>query len=117
GIVFQGAETDIENQDVCGDERQCGPDSGVDCSDRDAGAEVFAVEIEVLLVVINAGGSAAATTVLLSGSVAVVGRSFSGPAGAGRGARRRATACDLVVSAVGQQKNGPKEAALTSRGM
>ena len=91
-IVFQGAETNIENQDVRGDERQCGPDPGVDRSDRDAGAEVPAVEIEVLLVVIDAGGFAAAATVLLSRSVGVAGRSFSGPAGSGRSARRCATA-------------------------
>src|ERR1019366_1888181 len=39
---------------------------GVDGVDRNAGAEVPAVEIEVLLVVIDASGSAAAATVLLS---------------------------------------------------
>ncbi len=43
------------------------------------------LEIHVLLVVIDAGGAAAAATVLLSRSVGVAGRSFSGPAGAGRG--------------------------------
>jgi hypothetical protein len=45
GIVFQGAEADIKDQDVCGDQRQCGPNPGVDGVDRDAGAEVPAVEI------------------------------------------------------------------------
>jgi hypothetical protein len=44
--------------------------------DRDAGAEVLAVEIDVLLVVIDAGGVVAAATILLSRSVGVVGRSF-----------------------------------------
>ena len=85
--VFQGAEADIENQDVCGDQRECGPDPGVDRFDCDAGAKVPAVEIEVLLVVIDAGGIAAAATVFLSRFVGMAGRSISGPAGAGRGTR------------------------------
>ncbi len=85
--VLQSAEADVEDQDVCGDQRQCCPDPGVDGADRDAGAEVPAVEIEVLLVVVESGGAAAAATVLLSRSVRVAGRSFSCPAGSGRGAR------------------------------
>src|ERR1017187_8048096 len=109
GVVLPGAAADAEDQDICGDQRQRGPDAGVDGSDRDAGAEVPAIEIAVLLVVVDAGGAAAAATVLLSRSVGLAGRSFSGPAGTGRGARRRATACDLVVGVVGQQKNGPRE--------
>jgi hypothetical protein len=56
-----------------GDQRQCGPNPDVDGVDRDAGAEVPAVEIDVLLVVIDAGGASAAATVLLSRSVGVVG--------------------------------------------
>src|SRR5258708_24464088 len=92
GIVFQGAEANIENQDVRGDERQCGPDPGVDRSDRDAGAEVPAVEIEVLLVVVESGGAVAAATVLLSRSMGVAGRSFPGPTGSRRRSRRCATA-------------------------
>src|ERR1035437_2796163 len=86
GAILQGAEADIEDQNVCGDQRQCGAHAGVDGVDRDAGAEVPAVEIEVLVVVIDAGRTAAAATVLLSRSVGVAGRSFSGPAGPGRGA-------------------------------
>src|SRR2546425_13122057 len=82
-VVFQGAETDAEDQDVCGDQRQRGPDPGVDGADRHAGAEVSAVEIDVLLVVVKSGRAAAATTVLLPRSVCVARRSFSGPAGAG----------------------------------
>ena len=82
--VLQGAEADAEGQDFRGDQRQCGEDAGLDGADRDAGAQVSAVEIEVLLVVIDAGRSAAATTVLLSRSVGVAGRSFSGSAGPGR---------------------------------
>src|ERR1022692_1621619 len=52
GAILQGAEADIEDQNVCGDQRQCGAHAGVDGVDRDAGAEVPAVEIEVLVVVI-----------------------------------------------------------------
>jgi IS4 transposase len=58
----------------------------LDGSDRDAGAEVPAIEIEVLLVIIDAGRTAAAAAVLLPRSVGVAGRSFSGPAGTGRSA-------------------------------
>jgi hypothetical protein len=54
-------------------QRQCGQDPSVDGVDRDAGAEVPAVEIVVLLVIIDAGRSAAAATLLLSRSVGVVG--------------------------------------------
>src|ERR1017187_7564824 len=86
GVVFQGLEADAEDKDVCGDQRQCRPHTGLDGSDRDAGAEVPAIEIEVLLVVIDAGRTAAAATVLLPRSVGVAGRSFSGPAGTGRSA-------------------------------
>src|ERR1035441_7728530 len=64
-------------------QRQCGPDAGVDGVDRDAGAEVPAIEIEILLVVIDAGGPAAAAIVLLSRSVRVAGRPFSGSASVG----------------------------------
>ena len=78
----------------------------MDGVDRDAGAEVPAVEIPVFLVVVDTGGSAAAAIVLLSRSVGMAGRSFSGPAGSGRGTRRCATACNLVVGEIGQQKNG-----------
>jgi hypothetical protein len=92
GIVLQGAEADSENQDVYRDQRQRGAHAGVDGVDRDAGAEVPTVEIDVLLVVIDAGRAAAAATVFLSRSVGVAGRSFSGSAGLGRGARRCATA-------------------------
>ena len=55
----------------------------MDGVDRDAGAEVPAIEIEVLVVVIDAGGSAAAAIVLLSRAVCVAGRPFSGSAGIG----------------------------------
>jgi Domain of unknown function (DUF4372) len=73
GIVFQGAQAAVQDQDFCGDQRQRGPNPGVDGVDRDAGAEVPAVEIVVLLVLIDAVSSAAAATVLLSRSVGVVG--------------------------------------------
>ena len=61
------------------DQRQCCADPGVDGSNRDAGAEVLAIEIEVCLVIVDAGRVAAATTVFLSGSVGLAGRSVSGP--------------------------------------
>ena len=51
----------------------------MDSFDRDAGAEVPAVEIEVFVVVVNSGGAAAAAIILLSRSVGVAGRSFSAP--------------------------------------
>ena len=51
----------------------------------------------VFLVVVDTGGSAAAAIVLLSRSVGVAGRSFSGPAGSGRVTRRRAAACNHMV--------------------
>src|SRR2546426_7797011 len=82
-VVFQGAEADAEDQDVRGDERQRGPDPGMDGADRHAGAEVPAIEIDVLLVVVESRRAAAATTVLLSRSVGVAGRPFSGSARAG----------------------------------
>jgi len=81
--IFQGAETDGEDQDVCGDQRQRGADPGVDGADRHVGAEVPAVEIDILLVVIQSSRAVATATVLLPRSVEVAGRSFSGPAGAG----------------------------------
>ena len=65
GVVFQSAEANVENQNVCGDQRQRGPDPGVDGVDRHAGVEVPAIEIEVQLVVIESGRAAAAATVLL----------------------------------------------------
>ena len=68
-----------------------GRTTGADPS-RVAGDEVPAIEIEVLLVVIDAGGAAAAAIVLLSRPIRVAGRPFSGSAGVGRGARRCATA-------------------------
>lgn len=64
--VFQGAEANVEDQDVCGDQRQCGQDAGMDSADCDAGVEVPAVEIEVLLVVVDSGRATAAAIVLLS---------------------------------------------------
>ena len=71
--VVQGAQAVVQDQDFCRHQRQCGPDSGVDGVDRDAGAEVPADEIVILLVIVNAGSSVAAATVLLSRSVGVVG--------------------------------------------
>ena len=59
----------------------------MDGADRDAGAEVPAIEIDVLLVVVDARRIVAATTVLLSGSVGMAGQSISGSTGVGRGAR------------------------------
>ena len=64
----------------------------MDRSDCDAGAEVPAVEIDMVMVVVESGGATAAATVLLSRSVGVAGRSFSGSASAGRGTRRCAAA-------------------------
>ena len=84
----------------------------MDGVDRDAGAEVPAVEIFVLLVMIDAGGSTAAATVLLSRSVGVVGRSFSVPAGSLRSARRCATAGNHVVGDSWTADNRPKEVTL-----
>ena len=81
-IVFQSAEANAEDQDVCGDQRQRGPDPGVDGIDRHARAEVPAIEIEVQLVIVEFGRAAAAAIVLLPRSVDVAGRSVSGPAGA-----------------------------------
>jgi hypothetical protein len=46
--------------------------------------------------------------------VGVAGRSFSGPAGSGRGTRRCATACDLVVGEIGQQKHAANAVRLIS---
>ena len=71
--VLQGAETDAEDQDVCGDQRQRGPDPGVDGADRHTGAEVPAVEIDVFLVVVESGGATAPATVLLPRSVCMAG--------------------------------------------
>jgi hypothetical protein len=73
-LFFKALKADIEDQDVCGNQRQCGPDPGVDGADRDAGAEVPAVEIDVLLVVVDPGGAAAAATVL---SIAICGRGWT----------------------------------------
>ena len=71
--VLQGAEADAEGQDFRGDQRQCGEDAGLDGADRDAGAQVSAVEIEVLLVAVESGRAAAAATVLLPRSVCMAG--------------------------------------------
>ena len=65
GVVFQGAETELEDQDVCGDQRQRGQDPGVDGVDRHLGAEVPAIEIDVQLVAIESGRAAAPAIVLL----------------------------------------------------
>ena len=73
------------------------------------GVKVSAAEIEVLLVVIDTGRSAATTTVLLSRPVGVAGRSFSGSAGAGGGARRCATAPNHVVGGTWTAENRPIE--------
>ena len=59
----------------------------MDRADRDAGAEVPAIEIDVFVVVVDVGRIAAATTVLLSRSVGMAGRSISGSTSVGRGAR------------------------------
>ena len=88
----------------------------MDGADRDAGVEVPAIEIDVLVVVVDAGRIAAATTVLLSGSVGVAGRSFSGPAGAGRGARRCATASNHVVGASLDSRKTAKGSNVDPRG-
>jgi hypothetical protein len=53
--------------------------------------------IDVLLVIVDTSGAVAAAVVLLSRSVGVAGRSFSGSAGAGRGTRRCAAARNHVV--------------------
>ena len=82
--VAQGAETDSEDQDVCGNQRQCGSDASMDGVDRDAGIEVPTIEIKVCLVVVDSGGFAATTIVLLAGSVGLAERSISGSTGAGR---------------------------------
>jgi hypothetical protein len=70
-IWDQGAEANDEDQDVCGDQRQCGPHAGVDGADRDAGAEAPAIEIGVFLVFVDTGGAAVPAIVLLSRSVGV----------------------------------------------
>jgi len=85
-LTGSNTETDSEDQDGCGDQRQCGSDPGADGADRDAGVEVPANEIEVRLVAIDVGGFAAAAVVLLSRSVGVAGRPFWCPTGAGRSA-------------------------------
>ena len=59
----------------------------MDGADRDAGAEVPAIEIDVLVVVVDASRFVAATTVLLSRPVGMAERSISGSAGVGRGTR------------------------------
>jgi len=94
-----------------------GTSANVDGSDRDAGAEVPAIEIDVLLVVVDSGGAAAAAIVLLSRSVGMAGRSLSGPAGAGRSARRPPAACDHVVGGSWTAGNGSNQVTLTSGGL
>jgi hypothetical protein len=79
--------------------------------------KLSALEVEIQLVVVQPGGAGAPATVRLSGSVPMAGRSLSSAARTGGCARRRATACDLVVGVVGQQKNGSKRATLASGGM
>jgi hypothetical protein len=89
----------------------------VDGSDRHAGAQVPAIEIDVFLVPVDSGRAAAATTVFLSGSMGVAGRPLSGPASAGRGARRRGAAGDLVVGGSWTAENRTKEVRLISGGI
>src|ERR1700685_2421312 len=102
----------MQNQDLCRHQRQCGQDPSVDGVDRDAGAEVPAVEIDVFLVVIDAGGAVAAATILLSRSVGVVGRSFLSPAGSRRRARRCATTGNHVVGGSWTADNRLREVTL-----
>ncbi len=64
-LFFKALKQTLQNQDVCGNQRQCGEDPSLDGADRDAGAEVPAVEITVFLVVVDSGGFAAAAIVLL----------------------------------------------------
>jgi hypothetical protein len=80
-------------------------------------ALIAMLEIAVLLVAIDAGRFASAAIVLLSRSVGVVRRPFWGSTGAGRSARRCATACNHVVGAVGQQKTSHKAATLIPGGI
>src|SRR5665213_3043152 len=79
GVVFQGVKADVEDQDVCVDQREGGPDSGLDDADRNAGAEVPAVEIDVLGVTIESGCAAAATNVLLPGPLGGLDNPFQAP--------------------------------------
>ena len=81
-LFFKALKQTLKIKTFVGTSANAVQDPGVDGADRDAGAEVPAVEIEVLLVIVDAGGIAAATIVLLSGSVGLAGRSVSGPAGA-----------------------------------
>ena len=81
-LFFKALKQNLK-EDLRGDQRQCGEDAGLDSADRNAGAQVSAVEIEVLLVAVESGGAAAAATVLLPRSVHMAGRSVSGSSGAG----------------------------------
>jgi len=72
-LFFKGAETDVEDQDVCRDQRECGQDAGLDGADRHAAVEIPAIEIDALLVVVESGRASEATTVLLSRFVGLVG--------------------------------------------
>src|SRR5262249_32458328 len=103
--VFQGPEADLEDPDLRGDQRQRSADPGVDRADCDAGVEIPAIEIDVLLVAVDSGSPVTATVVPLPGSVGLAGRSVSGPAGTGGGTRRRAAACDLVVGSAWTAEN------------
>src|SRR3990172_6470294 len=82
-IVFQSPEAKPQGEELRGDQRERAADPDLDGPDRHAGAEVSAVEIDVLLVAVESGRAAAAATVLLSRSVGVAGRPFSGTAGVG----------------------------------
>ena len=114
-LCFQGAEANVEDQNLRGDQRQCGQDAGVDGTNCDAGAEVPAIEIDILLVVVDADGVAAAAILLLPRSVGVAERSVCGRAGAGRSARRCASTCHHVVGQV-DSRNPSKKQHLISGG-
>jgi len=81
GAVLQGAETDVEDQDVRGNSANAVRTQVWTALIAMLVLKYLQTEIDVFLVVIDAGRAAATTTVLLSRSVAVAGRSISGSAG------------------------------------
>ena len=53
--VFQGAETESQDQDLCGDKCQCSEDPDMDGTDRHADPEIPSAKVTVQLVFVELG--------------------------------------------------------------
>src|SRR5208283_238005 len=103
-VVFQGPQAEPAGENLCGNLGERAADADLDGADRDVADQIPATAVDLRLVVVEPGGTAAATTIRVPRSLVLDLPSVSSTAAAGSRVGAIAVRSGAIV---GQQSHKP----------